>query len=87
MHLIALFFRMPWFGYLIIAGLIAYFGYSQTDTVNQRIAEIEAAIARPAPEPVPLDLDLLPRFVDDPAVTDTGSGTPPLVDLGTYERQ
>lgn len=55
MHLIALFFRMPWFGYLIIAGLIAYFGYSQTDTVNQRIAEIEAAIARPAPEPVPLD--------------------------------
>lgn len=37
-------------------------------------------------EPTPFDLDLLPRFVDDPAVPDTGAGTPPLVDMGAYER-
>lgn len=37
-------------------------------------------------EPTPIDLDGLPRFVDDPAVPDTGAGTPPIVDLGAYER-
>jgi predicted outer membrane repeat protein len=26
------------------------------------------------------------RFFDDPAVSDTGSGTPPIVDMGAYER-
>lgn len=36
-------------------------------------------------EPLPLDLDLLPRFVDDPDTPDTGNGTPPLVDMGAYE--
>ncbi|MHC4645729.1 MAG: right-handed parallel beta-helix repeat-containing protein [Planctomycetota bacterium] len=36
-------------------------------------------------EPVPLDLDGQPRFVDYPDVTDTGNGTPPIVDLGAYE--
>ncbi len=36
-------------------------------------------------EPVPLDLDLTPRFVDDPLVPDTGSGAPPLIDMGAYE--
>lgn len=38
-------------------------------------------------ERVPFDLDLLPRFVDLPAVPDTGSGQPPVVDMGAYERQ
>jgi hypothetical protein len=38
-------------------------------------------------EPVPFDLLLQPRLVDDPAVPDTGSGAPPLVDLGAHERQ
>lgn len=33
------------------------------------------------------DLDQQPRFVDDPAKPDTGSGTPPIVDLGAYEWQ
>ncbi len=33
------------------------------------------------------DLDLNPRFVDDPAVTDTGSGTAPIIDIGAYEKQ
>jgi hypothetical protein len=38
-------------------------------------------------ERVPLDLDGQPRFVDDPAVADTGNGTLPIVDMGAYERQ
>ena len=33
------------------------------------------------------DLDGLARFFDDPAVTDTGLGAPPLVDMGCYEAQ
>jgi hypothetical protein len=37
-------------------------------------------------EPVPFDLDLLPRFEDDPAVPDTGLGAAPIVDLGAFER-
>ena len=32
-----------------------------------------------------LDLDGLPRFVDDPTTADTGLGTPPIVDMGAYE--
>ena len=36
-------------------------------------------------EPTPLDLDLTPRFVDDPLAPDVGAGTPPLVDMGCYE--
>jgi predicted outer membrane repeat protein len=38
-------------------------------------------------EPVPLDLDLAPRFADVPSVPDTGIGTAPLTDRGAYERQ
>ena len=41
-------------------------------------------------EPIPVDLDGLPRFVDDPLTADTGnSGAPgpPIVDLGAYEYQ
>ncbi|HNQ23711.1 MAG TPA: choice-of-anchor Q domain-containing protein [Phycisphaerae bacterium] len=34
---------------------------------------------------VPFDLDGWPRFVDDPR-EDTGAGTPPIVDMGAYER-
>ncbi|MCA9293027.1 MAG: right-handed parallel beta-helix repeat-containing protein [Phycisphaerales bacterium] len=33
------------------------------------------------------DLDILPRFVDDPAVADTGAGSAPIVDMGAYEFQ
>ncbi len=39
------------------------------------------------PAGVVLDLDSLPRFVDAPAVIDTGVGAPPLVDRGAYEFQ
>jgi predicted outer membrane repeat protein len=38
-------------------------------------------------EPVPLDLDRTLRRKDDPAVPNTGNGTPPIVDLGAFERR
>lgn len=36
-------------------------------------------------EPLPVDAAGAPRFVDDPATPDTGSGSPPVVDIGAYE--
>ena len=36
-------------------------------------------------EPLSLDMDFNARFADIPAVTDTGSGTAPIVDMGAYE--
>ena len=36
-------------------------------------------------EALPFDLDGNARFVDDPSVPDTGSGTPPVVDMGAFE--
>jgi hypothetical protein len=36
-------------------------------------------------EPIPFDLDGNARFFDDPVTYDTGSGTPPIVDMGAYE--
>jgi len=38
-------------------------------------------------EPVPVDLDGNPRFVNDPCTEDTGNGEPPIVDMGAYEFQ
>lgn len=38
-------------------------------------------------EPLPLDFDGNPRFVDDPNTRDTGLGDPPIVDMGAYEFQ
>jgi hypothetical protein len=38
-------------------------------------------------EPVPLDLLRRPRFRDDSSISDTGQGTPPIVDMGALERQ
>jgi hypothetical protein len=35
---------------------------------------------------VPLDFGLLPRFVEDPAAPNTGSGARPIVDMGAHER-
>jgi endonuclease/exonuclease/phosphatase family metal-dependent hydrolase len=37
------------------------------------------------PSAVTTDLDGNPRFVDDLGTVDTGSGTPPVVDMGAYE--
>jgi hypothetical protein len=36
-------------------------------------------------EPTPFDLDGFPRFIDELCTTDTGKGTPPIVDMGAYE--
>jgi len=38
-------------------------------------------------EPLPVDLDYNPRFVDDPDTEDTGNGTNYIVDMGAYEYQ
>ncbi len=38
-------------------------------------------------EPIPFDLDGWIRFVDAPLTPDTGSGSPPVVDIGAYEFQ
>ncbi len=37
-------------------------------------------------EPIPFDLDGLARFLDDPAMPDTGNGTAPIVDMGAFEK-
>ena len=37
-------------------------------------------------EQTPLDLAGRSRFTDDPVMADTGAGTPPIVDMGAYER-
>jgi len=47
---------------------------------------IDAGDNTAVPAGFTLDLDQLPRFVDDPAVPDTGHGSPPIVDMGAYER-
>jgi hypothetical protein len=36
-------------------------------------------------EPFPMDLGRKPRTRDDPFVPDTGAGTPPVTDMGSYE--
>jgi hypothetical protein len=36
-------------------------------------------------EPIPLDRDSDLRFLDDPNTPDTGSGTPPIIDMGAFE--
>ena len=46
---------------------------------------IDAADNLSVPAEVTTDLDGNPRFVDDPDTTDTGNGSPPIVDMGPYE--
>jgi len=46
---------------------------------------IDAGKNAAVPAGVTTDLDGNPRFVDIPSVPDTGSGTPPIVDMGAYE--
>jgi hypothetical protein len=48
---------------------------------------IDAGNNAAVPSGVTADLDNKPRFVDIPSVPDTGSGTPPIVDMGAYEAQ
>jgi len=46
---------------------------------------VDAGCSGYVPLQVLADLDLSPRFDDIPSATDTGTGTPPLVDQGAYE--
>ena len=46
---------------------------------------IDAGDNTAVPGGVTTDLDGNPRFDDDPVTPDTGSGTPPIVDMGVYE--
>jgi hypothetical protein len=46
---------------------------------------IDAGDNHCVPPAVMTDLDEQPRFVDDPFTSDTGIGTPPIVDMGAYE--
>jgi hypothetical protein len=48
---------------------------------------IDAGDNAAVPAGITTDLAGLPRFVDIPTVPDTGSGTPPIVDMGAYEAQ
>ncbi|MHC4647808.1 MAG: right-handed parallel beta-helix repeat-containing protein, partial [Planctomycetota bacterium] len=48
---------------------------------------VDAGDNNAVPAGVTTDLDGNPRFVDDANVPDTGIGTPPIVDMGAYERQ
>ncbi len=47
---------------------------------------VDSANNAAVPPGVTTDLAGQPRFFDDPDVADTGSGTPPIVDMGAYER-
>jgi len=46
---------------------------------------IDAGANARVPEGVTMDLDGKARFVDDPDTIDTGTGLPPVVDMGAYE--
>ena len=48
---------------------------------------IDAADNSAVPKGIETDHDGDPRFVDDPDTTDTGNGTPPIVDIGAHELQ
>jgi uncharacterized repeat protein (TIGR01451 family) len=62
-----------------------------TTTGNLRLRPtspaIDAGDNTAVPTGVTTDLDSNLRFVDIPDVTDTGNGTPPIVDMGAYEVQ
>jgi Immunoglobulin I-set domain/PKD-like domain len=47
---------------------------------------VDAASNAAVPGGVTTDVAGVPRFFDDPGVVDTGAGTPPIVDMGAYER-
>lgn len=48
---------------------------------------IDAGSNANVPSGIVTDLAGRPRFIDDPAMPDTGSGTPPIVDMGAYEAE
>ena len=63
------------------------FGNAAAGVLRLQLASpaIDAGNNAAVPSGIITDLDGNPRFVDITAVTDTGSGTPPIVDMGAYE--
>ena len=61
-----------------------------TEDDNVRLMEgspcIDAGDNLAVPPLILTELDGLLRFADDPNASDTGNGTPPIVDMGAYER-
>ena len=49
-NIIALFIRMPWYGYLVLAVGAGYLGVSSSESSQERADLIQAAIERDAPE-------------------------------------
>ena len=62
-----------------------------TEDDNLRLSSgspcIDAGDNNAVPGGIVTDLDGLSRFFNDPATSDTGNGTPPIVDMGAYEYQ
>ena len=64
-------------------------GIIGTEDDNLRLSSgspcIDSGDNAAVPVDITTDLDGFPRFIDDICTTDTGSGTPPIVDMGAYE--
>ncbi|MHC4676148.1 MAG: S8 family serine peptidase, partial [Planctomycetota bacterium] len=64
-------------------------GISGTEDDNLRLSAgspcIDAGDNTAVLSGITVDLELEPRFADDPDIPDTGNGTPPIVDMGAYE--
>ena len=52
MNLLRFLLFMPWYGYFVLAAAVAGLGYYSQDSVDARIADLEAIIAQDAPAPV-----------------------------------
>jgi hypothetical protein len=61
-------------------------GYPADLRLGSPSPAVDAGNNAAVPGGVTTDLSGLPRLFDDPAVPDTGAGTPPIVDMGAYER-
>lgn len=61
-------------------------GYPADLRLGSGSPAVDAGNNAAVPVGVTTDISGLPRFFDDPAVPDTGAGTPPIVDMGAYER-
>lgn len=57
------------------------------DNVRIRVGSpcVDAGDNSAVPVGIVVDLDGVPRFVDDPLMPDTGAGAAPIVDMGAYE--
>lgn len=70
-------------------GMDGIWGTADDDYGNLQLQQtspaIDAGNNSAVPSTISSDLARHPRFLDIPSITDTGSGTAPLVDMGAYE--